>query len=359
MSRVVLLIDLDAFYASVEEREDPELKGKAVVVCMFSARGGDSGAVATPNYRAREAGVRSGMPISRAKKLAPQAVYLPARRDFYRNVSENVMEILRGYADSFEQVSIDEAYLDLTRSVKGNFNKAVKVAERIKKDILKKEGLPSSIGIGPNKLVAKIAAGMDKPDGLTLVRPEEVQDFLDELDVKKIPGVGARSGEILKEHGISLIRELRMVERQLLEDWLGKARGAFLYNASRGVDDEPVTERGEREQIGRITTLEEDTRDPNMIMMQLDRLAEEVHQRVVERRQGFRTVTFYAVMSDMKAQSRSKTLPFPKKDLDTIKQVSEELLKSFLCETKGNIRRVGVRVSNFEETHGQRTLLQF
>jgi DNA polymerase IV (DinB-like DNA polymerase) len=170
MDRVILHVDLDAFYASVEEREDPSLRGKPVVVCMFSARGGDSGAVAASNYIARERGIRSGMSIKRAKKLEPDAVYLPARRDFYSDVSEGIMDNLRRFADAFEQVSIDEAFLDVSESSKEDFQEALKIANRIKRDVKRIDKITCSIGIGPNKLIAKMAASTNKPYGLTVVQ---------------------------------------------------------------------------------------------------------------------------------------------------------------------------------------------
>ena len=359
MDRVILHVDLDAFYASVEEREDPSLKGKPVVVCMFSARGGDSGAVATPNYVARKSGVHSGMSIAQAKRLSPDAVYLQARRDFYSMVSESVMSILRSHADEFEQVSIDEAFLDVSETAKGSFKKGIAIAKRLKKEIRQKERLTCSVGIGPNKLIAKMAASVKKPDGLTVVNQVDVREFLRPLDVIKLWGVGGKTKEALTGLGIETIGELSEAELPRLVEFFGKSKGKWLYNASKGIDEEPVSERGEREQIGRITTLEEDTRDLEVIIRKIDELSEEVYEMVKERGALFRTVAFYAVTADMKGYSRSRTFSMPTLESSAIKETGRELIKAFLSENQQLIRRVGIRVSSFSLPTGQKTLLQF
>jgi DNA polymerase IV (DinB-like DNA polymerase) len=359
MNRVILHLDLDAFYASVEEREDKSLEGKAVVVCMFSARGRDSGAVATPNYKARESGIRSGMAIKQAKKLNPDAIYLPARRDLYTTVSENVMGVLKENADAFEQVSVDEAFLDVSEMCGGDFKAASSIAKRIKGIIKKQERLTSSVGIGPNKLISKMAASIVKPDGLTLVMPEDVEGFLNPLDVSKLWGVGVKTKKALGEIGVKRIGELKGVEINRLIELFGKAKGRWLYNASRGVDDEPVVERGDRDQIGRISTLKEDTRDFEELKGKIDELGREIHERVIERGVLFKTITFNAVTQDLKGHSKSRTLSAPTNDLRAVLETGGQLIGDFLSENEGQIRRAGIRVSNLSAPSGQKTLLQF
>lgn len=359
MDRVILHVDLDAFYASVEEREDPSLKGKPVVVCMFSARGGDSGAVATPNYIARKAGIRAGMSIAQAKRLSPDAVYLQARRDLYSEVSESIMSILRSHADGFEQVSIDEAFIDVSETVKGSFKKGIAIAKRLKKEVRQKERLTCSVGIGPNKLISKMAASVKKPDGLTVIKPADVKAFLGPLDVLKLWGVGGKTKEALAGIGIETIGELSEVELSRLVESFGKSKGKWLFNASKGIDEEPVSERGEREQIGRITTLEEDTRDLDVIIRKIDELSEEVYGMVKERGVLFRTVSIHAVTVDMKGYSRSRTFTAPTLEPSAIRETGRELIKTFLSENQQLIRRVGIRVSSFSLPTGQKTLLQF
>ena len=178
--RVIIHVDLDYFFAQCEERENPAYKDKPVVVCVYATRGGDSGAVSTANYVARKFSVKSGIPITLAKRLLKgrDAVFLPVNRELYDKVSLEIMRILRNHADRFEQVSIDEAYLDVSQKANGNFALASELAKEIKEDILAREKLTCSIGVGPNKLVAKVAAGHKKPDGLTIIKPEEVRGFL-------------------------------------------------------------------------------------------------------------------------------------------------------------------------------------
>lgn len=197
--RIVLHVDMDSFFASVEVREHPELKGKPVVVGADSRRGSGRGVVSTCSYEARKYGIHSAMPVSKAYKLCPECVFLPVRMDLYKAVSSNVMQILRGFSEKFEQVSVDEAYL-VPFDVR-SFDDALICAQRIKDEVKQQEEITCSVGIGPNKLIAKISSGFQKPDGLTIVRPEDVRDFLFPLPVSKIPGIGRKTTEVLKVMG--------------------------------------------------------------------------------------------------------------------------------------------------------------
>jgi len=189
--QIVLLVDMDSFFASVQVREKPELKGLPVVVGSDPKGGAGRGVVSTCSYEARKYGIHSAMPISKAYKLCPDCVFLPVNMKLYKEVSENVMAILRGFAEKFEQVSVDEAYL-VPIDIR-SFDDAVLCARRIKDEVKGQEGITCSVGIGPNKLIAKIASGFQKPNGLTLVKPEDVKDFLFPLPVSKIPGIGRKT----------------------------------------------------------------------------------------------------------------------------------------------------------------------
>ena len=244
-ARIVMLVDLDYFYAQCEERRKPSIKGTPVVVCFFSGRTEDSGAVSTANYVARKYGVNSGIPISLAKQKLKgiDAVFLPVDKEFYREVSDKIMEILRSHADRFEQVGIDEAYLEMTQRIKGNYHEAEKLAELIKEDVLIQQKLTCSIGVGPNKLIAKIAADMQKPDGLTLVKPEEVQIFLSPLPVRRLVGVGRKTEKKLETSGVRTVGQLARFDVQRPIELFGRKLGTYFQNASLGIDDEPVQER--------------------------------------------------------------------------------------------------------------------
>lgn len=356
--RIILHVDMDYFFAQCEEREHPELKGKPVVICVYSGRGGDSGAVSTSNYEARKFGIKAGIPISRAKKLKPDAIFLPVNMELYRSISDELMEIVRGHCVTLEQESVDEAFCDITGRVSG-FDEAKSVALRIKEEIRQKVGLTCSVGVAPNKLIAKIASDFQKPDGLTVVKPDEILQFLAPLKITDLTGVGKKTGERLNELGVKTIGELSKVAADELVREFGQARGVWLKQASQGIDDSPVVEREGTEQIGRIATLKEDTRDLNLIYGVVNELSDEVYKKLEARKLSFKSVTFVAISTDFKTRTKTHTLGAPAKDLDTIKATAHELAAAFLAEYPLSLRRVGVRVANLVEDKGQRTLGEF
>jgi len=348
-ARVIMLVDLDYFFAQCEERRNPSLKDKPVVVCVYSGRSEDSGAVSTANYIARKYGVTSGIPIFLAKKKLKKkgAVFLPVDHEFYGEVSEEIMRILRTHADVFEQVGVDEAYLDVSRKVKGSLEEAKRLAQKIKEEVKAQQKLTCSIGIGPNKLVAKIAADIQKPDGLTIVKPEQIESFLSPLPISRLIGVGRKTKKKMQTLGIRTIGDLAKYDVKRLIEVFGKKLGIYFHNASIGVDYEPVQERGEAESISRISTLKEDTRDLKVILEKTNQLCDEVHAKLVQRELGFRSVGIVAVMTDISVRSRSKTLENPTNELEVLKKTAKELFEKFLKEVELEARRVGVKVSNF------------
>ena len=238
-------VDFDYFFAQVEERKDGSIGDKPVVVCVYSGRSQDSGVVSTSNYLARKYGVKSGMPISFAKNRLKDvdSVFLPVDHDLYDVVSRNIMNIVRKYADKFEQAGVDEAFLEVTGSVNGSFEKAGEHANKLKKEIFKNEKITCSIGIGPNKLVAKIAAGTHKPDGLTLVKPDEVKSFLFPLPVRVLFGVGRKTEKTLQELGILTVGELATFDSDKLISIFGRHAAMHLQRSALGHDDSPVEQR--------------------------------------------------------------------------------------------------------------------
>lgn len=361
-SRVVMLVDLDYFYAQCEEKRNPAIKDKPVVVCMFSGRSEDSGAVATANYVARKYGVRSGIPIFMAKKKLEgvDSVFLPADFALYEQVSANVMSILKEYADSFEQVGIDEAFLDVSQRVNGDFESARELAQRIRIDMKSREGLSVSIGVGPNKLVAKIAADVQKPDGLTVVKPEEVEGFLDPLPVDRLIGVGRKTVERLQLLNVRTVGDLRRFDVQRLVEVFGRSLGVYFHDAAAGIDDSPVEQRGEAESFSRIATLKEDTRDINVILEKTNVLCEEVHGTLTMQGYSYRTVGIYVVLANMTSHSRSKTFESPTDDLSTFRETVKELFDKLLAEMDFKVRRVGVKVAGLVRVEkGQKALTDF
>ena len=349
--RIVMLVDLDYFFAQCEERRNPSISGKPVVVCVYSGRTEDSGAVSTANYIARKYGVKSGIPISLAKNKLKDvdAVFLPVDKQFYREVSDKIMEILRSHADHFEQMGIDEAYLDVTQRTKGNYHEAEELAETIKGDVLAQQKLTCSIGVGPNKLVAKISADVQKPDGLTSVRPGEVQSFLSPLPVRRLVGVGRKTEKRLETLGVRTVGQLARFDVQKLIEVFGRKLGAYFHNASLGVDEEPVQERSEPESMSRISTLKQDTRDVTVLLNEAYRLCSEVHTKLMRQELVYRSVSIYVVAGDLSVHSRSKTFENPTSSLETFKRTVKELYEKFLAESDAEARRVGVKVSNLSK----------
>jgi len=362
-ARVICHFDLDYFFAQCEERRQPQLREKPVVVCVFSGRSADSGAVSTANYVARRAGVKSGMPIFQAKRLlegSPDAVFLPVDHAYYSTVSQRVMNILQSHADRFEQNGIDEAYLEVTGRVNGDFNRAAEHAADIKREIREKEGLLCSVGIGPNKLVAKIASDFRKPDGLTVVKPGEVQGFLANLEVGKLPGVGKKTEGKLRELGVRTIGDLARLDGETLMRLFGKALGVYFLRAARGVYDEPVQAREGRDQLSRMETLKRSSLDVEFIQPEVEKLCESLYERLREENLAYECVSIMVVLDDLTMHSKSRTLEIPATSLQTMKETAYQLLTELLeAENTLKVRRIGVRLSNLIEMRGQTTLGAF
>jgi DNA polymerase IV (DinB-like DNA polymerase) len=357
-----MLVDFDYFFAQCEELRNPSLKDKPVVVGVYSGRTEESGAVSTSNYVARKYGVKSGMPLFLAKRKleGTDAVFLPVDHEYYEQISDRIMQLLRGYASAFEQVSVDEAYLDVTDNVQGSFEKAKDYAQKIKSDAKSKLGISFSVGIGPNKLIAKIACDSQKPDGLTTIKPQETQAFLSNLPVDRLLGVGRKINARMETLGIKTIRDLAKFDVQRLIEVYGKTLGVYFHNAANGVDNEPVLEQGEAESISRIATLKQDTRDLAFILQRTDQLIKEIHEELTQKNLSFKQVAIMAIMTDLNTKSRMITLEQPVKDEETIKRNVKELLEKFLSGSQLEIRRVGVKVSRFtKEELKQKQLTSF
>ena len=351
--RVIFHVDMDHFFTAVEEREHPEYKGKPVVVGANPKEGRGRGVVSTCNYEARGFGVRSGMPISRAWRLCPDAIYLPVNYELYTRVSDELMSVLRKHADKFEQWGIDEAFLDVTSKVK-DYAEARALAQQIKREIHDKEKLTCSIGIGPNKLVAKIASDFQKPDGLTIVKEDEAEKFLAPLPVRKLLWVGRKTEQKLGVMRIKTIGDLAHYDPTVLAEDFG-VMGTQIYLMARGIDRSEVEERGEIKSISRDVTFEEDTSDFDLVLNTLDRLSEEVCKDVVGQQVHFKTVTVRIRYENFETHTHSKTLPFITNRLQDLKKTARELMQTYLRPDR-KIRLVGVRVSNFTSAEKQKTL---
>lgn len=312
--RIIVHVDMDAFYAAVEERLNPALRDLPVVVGADPKAGKGRGVVTTANYMARKFGIRSALPISRAWRFAesarrrgkPATVFLQPNMPLYREVSGRIMQILQSFADAFEEASIDEAYLDV--SSQENFAAATAQMQRLKTAVREREGLGCSVGIGPNKLIAKIASGHQKPDGLTVIAPESVEEFLNPLPVRVIPGVGPKSESFLHQRNLRTVEELRRVSEATLIEWFGKW-GQRLFEKVRGIDDSAVSNQWTRKSLGEQETFEEDTRSQPLVMERLDRMAARIISKLRGKEfSGFRTVTVTVRFGDFQTASRSRSI---------------------------------------------------
>jgi DNA polymerase IV (DinB-like DNA polymerase) len=345
---------MDHFYSAVEERECPEYKGKPVVVGADPKEGKGRGVVSTSNYEARKAGVRSGMPISRAWKLCPEAIYLPPNFPLYIKVSNEIMEIARKYTDKFEQWGLDEAFLDVSARVK-DFAEAGALAKHLKREITEKTRLTCSIGVGPNKLIVKVASDYQKPDGLTIVKEKEAEAFLAPLPVRRLLWVGSKTEAKLKKMGINTIGDLACYDPTVLAEAFG-VMGTQMHLMARGVDRSEVEARTEVKSISHETTFEKDTDDIEAVLKALDTLSAEVAKEVAAQKLFFKTVTVKVRYENFETHTRSKTLPFIINRQQDLQKTARQLLNDYLKNDR-KIRLIGVRASSFVKGEKQKTLV--
>ena len=362
MMRIIFHIDFDYFFAQCEEIRNQTLKTKPVCVCIFSDRGGDSGAIATANYIARKYGVKSGMPIKFAKtrlKDIPESAFLPADFPYYSEISQKGMDIMKSYADTFEYVGRDEAYLDVTKRTDGKFSSATHLAQQLKNQIRSELKMTCTVGISQTKLVSKIASGFKKPDGLTVVEPEKTESFLGQLKVGDIPGIGKVTEEKFSEMNILTISDLRKLDIFTLNKMFGKKISAYIYNAARGIDDDPVAERAPAVQYSRIITLKQDSKDFDFLSNAIDEICADLHESILKHKKMFKSVGIQFVQSDLSNKTKSKMLKNPTSSLDELKKTSITLLQEALVDQNQNIRRLGVRVSELSDMQGQSSIENF
>ncbi len=350
--RFIFHLDMDHFYTAVEERENPTLIGKPVVVGSDPKEGKGRGVVSTSNYQARASGIRSGMPISQAWRLCPKAVYLPPNFPLYIKASNEIMTIAHRFTDKFEQWGIDEAFLDVSDKVQ-NWIEAETLARRLKAEIKEKEHLTASIGVGPNKLIAKVASDFQKPDGLTVVKEEDAEKFLEPLAVRKLLWVGKKTEVKLKEIGINTIGDLARYDPTALSSMFG-VMGVQMHLMAKGLDRSEVEERVGVKSISHETTFEEDTADSASILRALDALCESVLRETVEQKLLFKTVTVKIRYQGFETHTKSKTLPHLSNRAQDLKKTAKELLLPYISERK--MRLIGVRVSSLISCENQRTL---
>lgn len=361
MERVIGHIDLDYFYAQVEEVENPSLKERPVVVCVFSGRTENSGVVSTANYKARALGIHSGMPIAVAKRKleGKEPVIIRINHPKYEVISDRVMQILRAEADVLEQTGIDEAFLDLTKRTGGDLEEARATVERVKKSVLDTEHLTCSVGIGRSKVVAKLASDKAKPGGIVIVPPGSTADFMRDLPVADLYGIGPKSAEALRGLGIRTVDELARSQPPTLEKTFGRKFAVYLHDAANGADSEPVTENQGPRQLMRIITLKQNTADAEDSMAQLAEAAADLRRRLKSQNLSFRTVTAIAILTDLSTKTRSKTFETHIDDLSTVENDILGLFEDLSGSVDREFRRVGIRVSDLKGNQDQSSLSEF
>lgn len=342
--RKIIHIDMDAFYASVEQRDNPEYRGKPIAV--GGSPSGRGGVVATCSYEARKFGVRSAMPSKKAVQLCPHIIFIRPRFDVYKKVSEQIREIFLRYTDLIEPLSLDEAYLDVTEDKQG-IGSAIDIAMLIKKAIKEELNLTASAGISINKFVAKIASDLKKPDGLTFIGPSKVESFINSLAIEKFYSVGKVTAEKMKSMNIHTGADLKELSEKELIQHFGKV-GRFYYQIVRGIDNRAVVPNQETKSIGAEDTFQKDLTTIDQWNTELDAIALVVYKRLSKHQLKGRTITVKIKYSDFKIITRSQSFEEPIDDLATISNTAKELL--LRTETENSkIRLLGISISNFGE----------
>lgn len=341
-NRLIIHIDMDAFFASVEQRDHPELRGKPLAVGGDGARG----VVAAASYEARVFGVFSAMSSKVAKRKCPDLIFVRARFEVYREVSHQVREILQSYTDLVEPLSLDEAYVDISARAR-DINEAIDIAQEIKDKIKEKTVLTASAGVSVNKFLAKIASDYDKPNGLYVIPAESVSAFVAQLPIEKFHGIGKVTAAKMKKLGIYKGGDLRQWDKASLIRKFGKL-GNYYYHIAQGIDNREVNPNRIRKSIGAERTFAQDLYHKSDMLVQLEPIAIEVWDRLQKQKRFGKTLTLKVKFSDFKQITRSKTLPYAIDKFSLIQKIYQELLASIQGEESG-VRLLGLQISNLEK----------
>jgi DNA polymerase IV len=351
VQRKIIHIDMDAFFASVEQRDEPEYRGKPLIV---GGKPNSRGVVAACSYEARQFGIHSAMPSSQAYRLCPQAIVVPPRFEAYREVSNQIREIFWKYASEVEPLSLDEAYLDVTYTAEHN-GSATLIAKAIKKDILNKTQLIASAGVSYNKFLAKIASDMDKPDGLFIIKPEQGESFVAGLEIGKFHGIGPATETKMQKAGIKTGKDLRQWTLEQLIKKFGKT-GSYYFNIARAIDHRPVRSKRTRKSLGKETTFSKDITSKDELISTLENLAEQIIASADKQQLKSRTVTLKVKYNNFKQVTRAHTSEEILK-LSTIKSLLPVLMEKTDAGKKP-VRLVGLSLSSFDEANSDITKQQ-
>lgn len=346
----ILHVDMDAFYASVAERDDPSLRGKAVVVGV-----GARGVVLSANYAARKYGIRAAMPVGRAKRMAPHAIFVTPDHQRYSEVSAKVMEIFESFTPLVEPISLDEAFLDVTGARK-LLGTGREIAVEIRRQVEASEGITCSVGIAPSKFIAKLASGHCKPNGILEIPADRILNFLHPLPVNAIWGVGPKTAETLERLGLRTVADIANLRRTTLIRALGQASGASLYELAWGRDYRDVTPNEPDKSISAAETFAQDLDDPEEILQEFLRLTEKAAARLRENNYYAKTISIKVRFADFSTISRSKTLPLPIDSTHDIYEIAK-LLYLALNLDRARLRLVSISLDNLSEAAPEQLLL--
>lgn len=346
----ILHVDMDAFYASVAERDDPSLRGKAVVVGA-----GARGVVLSANYAARKYGIRAAMPVGRAKRMAPHAIFVTPDHSRYSEVSAKVMEIFDSFTPLVEPISLDEAFLDVTGARK-LLGTGREIAVEIRRQVEASEGITCSVGIAPSKFIAKLASGHCKPNGILEIPADRILNFLHPLPVNAIWGVGPKTAETLERLGLRTVADIANLPRATLIRALGQASGASLYELAWGRDYRDVTPNEPDKSISAAETFAQDIDDPEEILQEFLRLTEKAAARLRENGYYAKTISIKARFADFSTISRSKTLPLPIDSTHDIYEIAKSLYLALNLD-RARLRLVGISLDNLSEAAPEQLLL--
>lgn len=336
--RKIIHIDMDAFYASVEQMDNPELKGKPLAV----GGGGKRGVVSAASYEARKFGVKSAMSGIQARRNCPDLIFVRPRFDRYHEISKQIRGIFHDYSDLVEPLSLDEAYLDVTENKKGNPSASL-IAKEIRERIFKEVGLTASAGISINKFIAKVASDYNKPNGQKTVNPEEVLTFLEDLDIRKFYGIGKVTAEKMYQRGIFTGKDLKSKSAEYLENHFGKS-GRSYYYIVRGIHNSQVKPNRTRKSLAAERTFSENLSSEIFMLEKLDHIAEEVSKRLQKSHVAGKTLTLKIKYSDFTLHTRSKTLPYFISDKNVILETAKDLL--YQEKLNNSVRLLGISLSN-------------
>ncbi|MGH7451434.1 MAG: DNA polymerase IV [bacterium] len=353
-TRIVLHLDMDAFYAAVEQLDHPGSRGKPVVVGADPKAGRGRGVVSTASYEARKYGIHSAMPISQAYRRCPQAIFVFPRFERYTEISRQVMNILRDFSPQLAQISIDEAFIEITQTA--NFHGGAKqLAEKLKARIKNETGLTASVGVAPNMFIAKVASDLQKPDGLTICEAGQEKAFLAPLPIKKLWGVGPKTEAHLQKMGFSKIGQIAQCSQKMLAERLGKW-GAHLWELANGIDDRPVEDWGPRKSISQEHTYDQDVADPQIVEKTLWVIADGLSADMRRADLKGRVLTLKIRLEGFETFTRQRKLPEFTNDAETMRQLALEIFRKFDRQEK-KVRLIGIGMSHLNNVGGEQLSL--